>query len=349
MRQHLVVMRDRHAIEPHPELLRDRTTTLARRQLPQPAEQTLGPAACKQHFARVLAPQRLAREHGQLVLLLARRDDRQLVLTPCALRLAPRRERAHEAARRDRRAHRCAELHEALVQVTGRDIAGERRHQLSGALPQQLRAARRLDVLGQREHAREHSRDIAVDERGSFAVRDRCDRTRGIRPDAGHRAQLRRARRQPPGESLRHLARTRVKVACARVVAEPGPRSEHVVEWCLRERRHRREPRHPALPVRDHRLHACLLQHDLADPDRIWVARAPPRQVAAHDRVVRDGRARDGSGVHPANVSVVEVNHQRHGRIEDRAERGVRCRDRRRRGVATLLRVADQRIRRRER
>src|SRR5262249_35678546 len=36
-----------------------------------------------------------------------------------------------------------------------------------------------------------------------------------------------------------------------------------------------------------------LLQHDLADPDRIRITRPPPRQIAPHPREVTDHRRRD--------------------------------------------------------
>src|SRR5262249_58148497 len=85
-------------------------------------------------------------------------------------------------------------------------------------------------------------------------------------------------------DGVRHVAvanllRGAMKIARARVVAEPGPQPEHLVEWRSRQRAHRRKTRHPALPIRDHRLDARLLQHDLADPDGIGVARAAPGKV----------------------------------------------------------------------
>jgi hypothetical protein len=193
-------------------------------------------------------------------------------------------------------------------------VGRQRGHQLAGALPQRTLAGARLDVVIDCEHASEHARDVAVDERRAFTVCDRCDRTRGVRTDARHLAQLARTRWQRAGERLCHRLRPSVEVARARVVAEAGPRSEHVIEPRGGERAHRRKLRHPALPVRDHGLDARLLQHDLADPDRVRIARATPGQVAAVTPVVRDDSGRDLNEIHR-----VVVARSRRGDIEQRS------------------------------
>jgi hypothetical protein len=144
-----------------------------------------------------------------------------------------------------------------------------------------------------REHPCQHARDVAVDQRRALAERDRRDRAGGVRPDAGHAAELGGARRQRPTEPRVDRPGAGVEVARPRVVPQARPRGEHVVERGVRERRHRREPGHPTLPVRDHRRDPGLLQHDLADPDRIRVAGAPPRQIALDLREVADHRGRD--------------------------------------------------------
>ena len=293
MRQHLVVIRDRptdrgaHALD-----------GLALRQLPQAAPQATRRALSEEDRRVLFDPHLRTRQDRQHAL--ARGHDRKLVLSAAALRRAQLRERAGEAARRGRRTDRRAELHEALIEIAGRCVVGQRGHQPAGVRPQRLHTLRRFDVIGDREHAPEHARDIAVDERRPFAIRDRRDRTGGVRPDARHVAQAARGTRQRITDRLR----ARVQVARARVVAEAGPRGEHVVEWRGCERRHRRKLRHPARPVRNDRRDARLLQHDLADPDRVRVARAPPRQVALHARVMRDDRLCDVTGrvAHPARI-----------------------------------------------
>ena len=298
MRQRLVVMCDWSAIERNAERFCD----LQGRQLPQPAEQTVGTPPREEDLVAFAHPHERAREDRQLALLLARRYDGQLRLATVARCHAVLRDRTHEAARICRRADRRAELHQPLVEIAGCRGLGQRSHQLARVRPQRLRARGRLDVLGEAVHARQYARHVAVDERRALAVRDARDRSRGVRPDPGHLAQVRSAPRQRSRELRGDRLRALLEVARARVVAEPGPRGEHVVERRGRERGHRRKLRHPALPVRDHRRDARLLQHDLADPDRVRIARAAPRQIALHLTVVRDDRARDLLRAHAAVI-----------------------------------------------
>ena len=289
MGERLIVKCDRLVVDHRAHRLGE----LARRELPQAAEQPLGGTARQHEATGVLDPHRGAGQDRQVRLLLARRDDRQLVLPPRRGRCAIASHGARQAARLGRRTHGCAELHEALVQRAGGCPFGEGLHQRTGRVPQRLAAGGRLDIVLDREHAGEHARDVAIDQRGALAERDRGDRARGVRADPGHLAELGRARWQRAAVARADLAGARVQVARARVVAEPGPRGEHVVERRLGERRHGREPGHPALPVRDHRRDPGLLQHDLADPDRVGVAGPPPRQIALDPREVVHHRGRD--------------------------------------------------------
>ena len=88
----------------------------------------------------------------------------------------------------------------------------------------------------------------------------------------------------PPCRSRDGL-RAGMQVAGARVVAEPGPELQHVVERRGGERRDGREAREEARIVRSDRLHGGLLQHDLGEPDAIRVRPlalgGAPRQHAA--------------------------------------------------------------------
>jgi hypothetical protein len=283
-------MCDRCAFERDPDRLGD----LERRQLPQPTEQSFGTAPDEHDLTPRLDPDQGAREERQVALFLARGHDRQLVLPTGAGGDAVVREGTHEAARRGRRADGRAELHQPLVEIAGRGRGRERRHQRAGVRPQRLSARGRFDVVLDGEHATEHAGDIAVDERCALPERDRRDRSCGVWPDARHAAQLGRGTRELA--LVAHGLRARPQISRARVVAEARPDLEHVIERRGRERRHRREPRHPALPVRDHGGDARLLQHDLADPDRVRIARAAPRQVPLHLRVVRDDGGRDHPG-----------------------------------------------------
>lgn len=255
MRQRLVVIGDRLLVDAGAEA----PGSIGVGELPQTTEQSLRDAPAEQQTLWRVDPGHRALEQGELVLGLACGHDGQLGLTAGAIRDAMSGERTDEAPRCGRRARQGAELHQALVQLAWRRVHRERTDELQRRGPQGLHAGGRLDVLVEREHAREDACDVAVDERRPFAVGDRRDRARRVRPDPRNRAQ--RCRR--PGQCAvmrgHDLARAVPQVARARVVPEAGPRCEDIVERRVGERAHRRKLRHPALPVRDHRRDARLL------------------------------------------------------------------------------------------
>ena len=292
---------------PHPDRLarRDpdraagggRGRVVALGQLPQPAVEALGAAPGQQDLAAALDPQRDPVEQRQVGGAAPGRDHRQLVGAALGAGPARRGQRAGRAGRLARHAHRRAELHQALVEVAGRGAGRACRHHRRRRVPHPAAAARGLDVVVDREHPGHDPGDVAVDQRRRLAERDRRDRAGGVGADARHLAQAGGVAGQAAAEPRDHLGGAAVQVAGARVVAEPGPRREDVVEGRRRQVGDRREPGHPPLPVRDDGRDPGLLQHDLADPDRVGIAGPPPRQVAARAPVVGDDPGGDVGGV----------------------------------------------------
>ena len=142
----------------------------------------------------------------------------------------------------------------------------------------------------EREHPREHARDVAIDQRRVLAERQRGHRGGGVRSESGKRAQLRRRPWQRAAASLRRA----VEIARARVVPEPAPEREHVVERRGRQRAQRGKAAEEAPVVGDHHLDARLLQHHLADPDAVRVARLlPPGKVAPRSGKPREQAIRE--------------------------------------------------------
>ncbi len=184
--QGLVVVRHGLGIDDRAEAARK----LERRQLPQPTEQPVWPAAREHERAALLDPHERPGQHLQFVLLLARGGDRQLVLAPGARGLAMHGDRTHETPGRGRRAHRRAELHEALVQLAGCSCHRQCLHELAGVQPQRLHGGGGFDRVLDSIHASEHACDVAIDERRALTKRDRRHRACGIWPDPGDRAQL---------------------------------------------------------------------------------------------------------------------------------------------------------------
>ncbi len=95
MRQRLVVVRDRRAIERDAEALGD----VQLRQLPQPTEQATRWAPGKQELAALVDPYERARDQWQVASLLARRDHRELGDAVGPARFAALCEGTHQATR----------------------------------------------------------------------------------------------------------------------------------------------------------------------------------------------------------------------------------------------------------
>ena len=115
--------------------------------------------------------------------------------------------------------------------------------------------------------------------RARHAERDRRDGGGRVRADAGERAPaLERARERA---RRRDGLRRAVEVAGARVVAEAAPLGEDLALRRAGERSDVRESaRGSASSAGATTSTRRLLGHDLGEPDRVRVARAPPRQVA---------------------------------------------------------------------
>jgi len=76
-----------------------------------------------------------------------------------------------------------------------------------------------------------------------------------------------------------------MQVAGARVITEPLPNLQYLVERCRGERRNIGPACHESVEIWAHSRYGRLLQHDLAEPDAVGIGPAagwcPPRQNAA--------------------------------------------------------------------
>ena len=79
----------------------------------------------------------------------------------------------------------------------------------------------------------------------------------------------------------RDLARGRMQIARARIIAQAAPAGQHLLQRSRCQGRYRGETLQELVVVRDYGLGAGLLQHDLRDPDLVGIASTAPRQVAA--------------------------------------------------------------------
>src|SRR5262249_32637580 len=127
--------------------------------------------------------------------------------------------------------------------------------------------------------------DIPVN-RGLAPVEgDRGDRRCGVVADAGKSAQCRALFGEYAVVPLDHSAGAGVKIAGTRVIAEPLPEWWELVERCGGQHANIRPTRHESVEIWSDTRYRRLLQHDLAEPDAVWVGPDPsgsaPWQVAA--------------------------------------------------------------------
>ncbi len=78
-----------------------------------------------------------------------------------------------------------------------------------------------------------------------------------------------------------------VQIARPAVITQPLPERKHFLLRSGRQIGNAREAHHPALEIRDDRLDACLLEHDLGNPDNVWGRGIAPGQFASLVRIPR--------------------------------------------------------------
>jgi hypothetical protein len=163
-----------------------------------------------------------------------------------------------------------------------------RGHECPRQGPQLLVQACGSQRVRQAEEPREDARDVAVDHGFGETVGDREHRARRVGADARQGLRVATLAREGAVVLGHDRARRLLQAARAAVVAQPAPGSEQVVFLGEGQRLHVGEALEESLPVGNHRGDLGLLQHRLADPDRVRVLRATPGQVAC---VCREPRA----------------------------------------------------------
>ena len=208
---------------------------------------------------------------------------------PCSSPRAEGHRGALVAARRARGADRRAELHERLIPVAGVSVAvGDER---LGQPPQAGVAAGRLDVVLDREEAGEDAGHVPVDDGGPPAEGDAGDGPGRVGADTLEASELLERARYDAVVLQGDLLGGRVEHAGTPVVAKAAPEGEHALLRRLREVPDGRELPEKALVVGNDRADARLLEHRLADPHRVRVARPSPGQIPPDEaRTTAEGR-----------------------------------------------------------
>src|SRR6202521_2538520 len=185
-------------------------------------------------------------------------------------------DRTEKTLRSARTAKRRAKLHHRLVPFAG----GFRVKQMIRIFLQIPPTICFAQVAANRAEPREHAGNIAIEHSVLRAVGNAEDRSRSVVADAGEREGPVEVSRKFSTVFCDDLLRGLLQIACAAVITEPRPQSQDFFLRSLGESADIRETREESFVIRDHRCHARLLEHDLREPDAVWVACAPPRQIA---------------------------------------------------------------------
>ncbi|EAU63217.1 conserved hypothetical protein [Stigmatella aurantiaca DW4/3-1] len=203
---------------------------------------------------------------------------------------------AQQAERSLRAAHGRAVLHEGLIEVPGPLAL----HEGTGQGPQPGLPCLVARHAFHREEAGEHARHVAIHQGGFFSEGNGGHGPRRVAAEAGQGEQVLRGGGKPSSEVRDDLLGGAVEVARARVVAKAPPRGEHVIQGGRRQGPHRGKARQEPLPVGNDGGHLGLLQHDLAEPDGVGVARAAPGQIPLLPAI--PGQQGGPDGGHPSGI-----------------------------------------------
>ena len=249
-----------------------------RRNFDHAAEQALLRAAAQQHRAVAASePERNAIAQRPLRLLGPRRD--------CVgeARAAAAQQSRH--GQRTQRGRRGVQIVAPRSIKRLREIAGSLiRHQRRGERPE-ARLCRRKRVRSRHKAGRRPVRHCRRSRRSADRTRSRRSPPRCKSPIPGSARNAAGSSGKPAVMPLDNGARAGVQVAGARVIAEPLPQLQHLVERCRGERRNIGPACHELVEIWADSRYGRLLQHDLAEPDAVGVGsdagRGAPRQRAA--------------------------------------------------------------------
>jgi hypothetical protein len=231
---------------------------------------------------------------------LARARRRECVLPVRRACDATRVDRTEQAGRVAASAERRTQVHDALR------VCSDLRHRRTALRqrPELLLDRWFARVALDREIAGEDTLDVAVENGVTLAARQRKNGAGGRAPDARQRHGLFERRGKFAAVPLHDRPGRAMQMTRPRVIAEPGPEVQHLVERRRREPAHVGEAREEPLVVPGHGGDLGLLQHDLGNPDAVRRAIALPGQVLAPFALIpaQQGGRELGGGAHDAQT-----------------------------------------------
>ena len=169
------------------------------------------------------------------------------------------------------RADHRAQVHQRLIE----DARALPRHHRRGELPDRFVAGASNGLVVPREPC-EHAARVGLHDRRGEVEGDRGDGAGGVAADPRQAQQAGNRPRKLRGVIRHHRLRRSMQLPGTAIVAEALPVLEHVGLAGGGELADGRKPRHESPVELLHPLHLRLLEHDLADPDGVGIARPPP-------------------------------------------------------------------------
>ncbi len=129
------------------------------------------------------------------------------------------------------------------------------------------------------EQTREHPPCVPIDRRLRDPERDAGNRTGRVGPDPRKSSEPGGIIGKPAPVALDDLPRRAVEISGPRVVSEPLPRLQHLIQIRSRQRLDVREASQEALVEGAHGVQPRLLRHHLGDPYPVGLAAGAPRHI----------------------------------------------------------------------
>ena len=199
---------------------------------------------------------------------------------------------ALQAKRIARRANRCAQFHDGLVEISGPAGSTSARPALrSGAGAERHAGAAAAFQPSMRQSTRSTLPSTTAT---AFTVSDAGDGRGRVCADAGQRPQLLGVVGQVALCCEGHELRRLVQHARAAIVAEAAPQSQDLLLSRFGQRNKLGKRSQERLVALDHDRNPSLLEHDFRDPDGAGIGRATPGQIALVQFI--PGQQRDAAG-----------------------------------------------------
>lgn len=168
---------------------------------------------------------------------------------------------------------------------------------LRGTVPKKFAAGGGIDWNSQIDQARQNASGVGFDNWNRLMEREGCDCMCGVFSDARQQTQFFNRARQAALVSLLHDFGSGVEISRAGVVAESFPCTKNIVFRDAGQDGKIRKLVEPFIIIRKHGGDLRLVEHQLGNENRVRIAGAAPREIAAIFAVPAEKRVAESAAV----------------------------------------------------